>query len=361
MRFLAKHAAPLAHSSFFGASDDETIRKFANTWQVLVAPRLMKSFRFGVISSPSENNSSTGTGAQDSETCVDIAETLTWLGHDFAFLRANSDLDVSLRASEVDRCFLALHGNDGGLGQIQALLELRTIPFVGPSSAAISIAYNKVRSRQLLGYHNLPTPASIAVESGGFPESAARHILGWPCVVKPQQGALGRGVFQVRKASDLERVNQFYSEHPQDGVIERFIEGPEFQVFVFNGRVIGIMEVESDFGNNGTQITTMNCPPRLSRGQTDGISRLAKRATQVLGLAHCIARVDVLLCRRHNEIILEVEPLPPLHKNSVVARVARSIGLSYEQLISAVITEDHTVCTPWPTVLPSMSLQPSIR
>jgi D-alanine-D-alanine ligase-like ATP-grasp enzyme len=56
-----------------------------------------------------------------------------------------------------------------------------------------------------------------------------------------------------------------------------------------------------------------------------------------LGLEEGLSRVDVLVGDRTNEVILEVEPLPPLHREGVVARVARAAGLAYEELVSELV------------------------
>jgi D-alanine-D-alanine ligase-like ATP-grasp enzyme len=81
----------------------------------------------------------------------------------------------------------------------------------------------------------------------------------------------------------------------------------------------------------------MVCPPSLSRSRRHGIDNLATHAAAALGLTRGVARVDLLLHERHNEVILEVEPLPPLHRAGVVAKVAHAAGLRFEQMVAAII------------------------
>ena len=128
-------------------------------------------------------------------------------------------------------------------------------------------------------------------------------------------------------------------EHHRPGggwLLERAVAGREIQVVLLDGRILGAMEVERDPAAP-RQICAMVCPPSLSRSRRHGIDNLALHAAGALGLTRGPARVDLILHERHNEVILEVEPLPPLHQAGVVAKVARAAGLSYDQLVSAII------------------------
>ncbi len=81
----------------------------------------------------------------------------------------------------------------------------------------------------------------------------------------------------------------------------------------------------------------MTCPADLPRGRRDGVENLARRAAMALGLSTGLTRVDMMLHHRHNETILEVEPIPPLCRDGVVARVAHAAGLSYDAMVSRLV------------------------
>jgi D-alanine-D-alanine ligase-like ATP-grasp enzyme len=75
-----------------------------------------------------------------------------------------------------------------------------------------------------------------------------------------------------------------------------------------------------------------------------------------LGLHSGVTRVDVMLHPRHNELILEVEPLPPLHRDGVVARVAAAAGLSYDALIGRLVDPLLLHAPAWSSPSVSMSM-----
>ena len=62
---------------------------------------------------------------------------------------------------------------------------MRGIPFAGPRASAAALAFDKVRARQVLAYHNLPVPATIALGHDQDVDRRALDLLGWPCVLKP--------------------------------------------------------------------------------------------------------------------------------------------------------------------------------
>jgi D-alanine-D-alanine ligase len=273
----------------------------------------------------------------DRESGSDLADALGRLGLTALPMTADDALDLTLRRTRPRACLLAAHGVAGGLGHLQALLEMRKIPFVGPSAQATGLAYDKLRARQILAYHSLPVPTTLVLGGAEAPSRHAIGLLGWPCVLKPRRGSHAAG---VRLLSDRESVAAA-TEAPLDGgelLIERAVLGREVQVVTLHGKVLGLMEVTRD-PDDLAQIRSMTCPPSLSRSQLKGISNLAEHAVRALGLTRGAARVDILVHPRHNEVVLEAEPCPALHRAGVVAKVARAAGLSYEALVQELLRD----------------------
>ena len=301
------------------------------------------------------------TAGDDSQIDVrsgqDLVAALTGLGHPATLLNADDTLDLQLRAARVTACLIAAHGALGGSGELQGLLGLRGIPFAGPSAAAAALAFDKLRARQILGFHSLPVPATLALQGAQPLDRQALGLLGWPCVIKPRRSSLGVG---VRHLGDATRVALAAETHHQPAggwLLERAVLGREIQVVLLDGRVLGALEVERD-PEDLRQISAMVCPPGLSPSRRHGIDNLATHAVAALGLTRGLARVDLMLSERHNEVILEVEPLPPLHRDGVVAKVALAAGLRYEQLVAAIVHDmvDAPLRRPAPRVSTDQTL-----
>ncbi len=291
----------------------------------------MRPLTFGVLTSAQASSDS--DPGLDLSSAVDLIAALGGQGHRAIPLRVDEDLDLTLRHSGVGACLLALHGRRGSRGDIQALLEMRGLPFAGPSGTAAALAFDKVRARQLLAYHNLPVPAAVALGPGRKADERALELLGWPCVVKPRRGAHGQGISRLESPQGVRAAIEHALEIDHEVVLERAIDGRELQVVLLDDRVLGVAEVRRSLGG---VVVEMTCPADLPRGRRDGVENLARRAVGALGLSG-LSRVDLMLHPRHNELILEVEPLPPLHRDGVVARVAHAAGLSYDALVARLV------------------------
>ncbi len=306
----------------------------------------MRMHHFGVlVAAPVTNEAvSTARGGAlagednsqlDAESGQDLRDALVSLGHAATVLPADADLDLTLRAARVTAAWPAVHGDLGGTGQLHGLLQTRGISCIGPDAAAVSLAYDKLRARQILARHGLPVPATVEIGGAKKLDRYAAGLLGWPCVIKPRHGSLGVGVRHLGDRDSIAEAMTSLEHTTTPWLIERAIFGREIQVVVLDGQVLGAMEVERDL-TDPRQFGSMQTPPSgLGRSRRRGIDNLAIHAAASVGLSRGLVRVDILVHERHNEVVLEVEALPPLHRAGVVAKVARAAGLGYPQLIAA--------------------------
>jgi D-alanine-D-alanine ligase len=246
-------------------------------------------------------------------------------------------LDEGLDEADVDACFLALHGTLGGNGSIQSSLTRRRIPYAGAEAGPVSLAFDKVRSRKVLAHHNLPVPASVVLGKEVQGYERAVGLLGWPCVIKPRRGSLGVGVTHLHDGSQVCEALERALEVDGELVLERAIDGEEIQVVLMGDRVLGAMQVDRCHGSSCSPPGAMTCPPQLSSARLDGILNLSRRAVHALELEDTIVRVDIILSPRRNEVVLEVEPLPPLHRSGVVARAARTTSMEHPDLLALML------------------------
>lgn len=314
----------------------------------------MRPLTFGVLTSPAAS-SSFSRASVDHKSALDVVDALGRLGHRALLLQADDDLDLTLRHSGVAGCVLALHGRRGCRGDIQALLEMRGVPYAGPCGTAAALAFDKVRSRQLLAYHNLPVPTAVALGPGRRADERALELLGWPCMVKPRRGAHGEGISELMSPQGVRAAIEHAMDVDHEVLLERSVEGREIQVVLMDDRVLGMADVVR---NPAGAITELTCPPDLPRGRRDGIENFARRATAALGLHRGVQRVDIILHPRHNERILEVEPLPSLDRDGVAARVALAAGMSYDAFIGRVIEPLVVAAPQWsqPSASPSVAM-----
>ena len=239
------------------------------------------------------------------------------------------------RMRSVDALAIAAHGPRGGSGALHRLaLAVGRLP-PGPQPLAIARAFDKLAARRRLAAANLPVPRTVVLDEA----RAGLDRLGWPAVIKPRRGAAGAGVRRICDPGELARVGAT-DELLDEPLIEAEVVGREFSLVIWNGELLGMAELVTDFVDGRPRSSALVCPPQLHRSERAGLVNLALRACESLDLEHGPTRVDLLLCERGNEVILEVEPLPALHRNSVVARVARAAGLPYPRLAAQLLGLD---------------------
>ena len=111
----------------------------------------------------------------------------------------------------------------------------------GPDAAAVHAARDKSWQRRALRDGGVAVPAFQAVETAFGAVLAAREI-GFPVVLKPVAGSGSVGVRACAGADEVEaHACALFAENADERVlVEALVEGPEFSVEVFSGRVIGI-------------------------------------------------------------------------------------------------------------------------
>jgi D-alanine-D-alanine ligase len=266
-----------------------------------------------------------------------VIAALRQRGHEAVAIYADRDLDLGLRQARIDVAFVALHGR-GADGPVQGLLESLGIPYTGSSLAAAALATDKLKSKELLRLHNLPTPAYYR-HSRGLGSAVEQHgNFGFPCLVKPRSAGIGAAL--ARDVDELEGAVEEALRFDDDVLVERHLPGREVQVAILDGQVLGAAEVVAEridlLGGAARPAplhAPMLTPPRLGAERLRGVVTQAVRAHHLLGCDGA-TRVDLVVSERGNESLLEVEPFPSLAEGALLHRLAVAAGLSHADLIA---------------------------
>jgi D-alanine-D-alanine ligase len=260
-------------------------------------------------------------------TLIERAGGAPWL------VAIDDDLEPALRRATPAAAVVAASGS----AAVRALsrLELAGIPHCGSSADACIVASDRVRSRQILAYHNLPVPASVVLSGERKTDERALELLGWPCTVRPRRGEPDDGT-DVFARDDVARAVEIALLSDDELVLERRIEGRDIRVAMLGDRVLGVAEIFTRT-LEGRVVRDMAVPPELTRARLDGIHALARRAVVALGLDRSVAQVDLIVRERHNEVVSQVIPCPELGTDSVVRRCARAAGLRPMELLAELV------------------------
>ena len=275
-----------------------------------------------------------------------VASALEDRGHDVARVVWKADgpgLDELLRAARVDVVFVALHGRGGEDGCVQGMLELMRVPYTGSGVLASALAMDKLKAKEMLRLHNVPTPPYYVAREADLADLESVHgSFGFPAIVKPRREGSSVG---LAKATDLDSL--------LDGIrgalvyddcvlVERYVQAMEVHVGILDGRVLGAIEVVPKEGlydhraKYGVGLTEYVCPPRLTPTRLRGVMNLGAGAARALSCTGA-CRVDLLVTGGENEYVLEVNTLPGMTDTSLLPKIAAAAGMDYASLCEAIL------------------------
>lgn len=261
--------------------------------------------------------------------------------HAYDFDRA---LMSALERDKVVAAVPALHGQFGEDGEIQTLLELLGLPFVGSSSNACRVAFDKGTARELLRRAGISVPESVGLSAQTFRDVGAaalmEHVmerLGTRVVVKPTRCGSALGVTGVDGLSALPSALVGCYAYGEDALIERYYDGVDVSVVVVEDadgpRALAPVEVayekghEFDFSARYTaEFVSLN-GPALEASLIEELGRTAVEAHRVLGLSE-VSRSDFIVGADGSAVLLETAITPGTTETSVMPFACTLSGTS---------------------------------
>lgn len=247
----------------------------------------------------------------------------------------------SLTASNIDLAFIALHGTFGEDGTIQGILEYLKIPYTGSGVLGSAIAYDKVASKELFKYHEIPTADyEVLVKSS---HQKIKRTLELPVVVKPSNQGSSIGVSIVHKESEWENALEVALSYSEEVLVEQFIEGRLIAIGMKGNQPLPIVHIrpKSGFYNYEAKYTAGKteyiCPPTdLSATE---IRRCEEVATQVFRVlrGRGFPRLDAIVDKQGIPYILEMNTIPGMTATSLLPMAAKQAGLGFDDLVIEIL------------------------
>ena len=219
-----------------------------------------------------------------------------------------------------DIVFMALHGENGENGKLQAAFDLLGVKYTGSDYLSSAIAMKK-ENRE---------------------DDVTKLPLTLPCVVKPCCGGSSIGVTIVRDAAEFKKALDEAFHWEDELVIEEYVKGREFSVGVIEGKALPVIEIAPiqgfyDYKNKykaGSAVET--CPADLPEEVAKEMQKHAVAVCRELGL-DSYARMDFLLNENNEMFCLEANTLPGMTATSLLPQEAAVIGIKYEDLCERLI------------------------
>ena len=270
-----------------------------------------------------------------------VLQALQQEGFRAVAIDAGRDLPRRLEKERAEVAFVALHGRFGEDGTVQGLLELMGIPYTGSGVLASSLAMDKVTTKKLLLYHELPTPGFATYRRGEERLRLTEHCRSFPLVVKPNREGSTLGVVIVRRAEELEEALEEALRYDEVALVEEFIAGMEVTVGVLDGSPLPIIHIapRSGFYDYAAKYTAGQTeyilPAPLDGVLYERIQQAAVEACRILGCVGA-ARVDFMV-RGAEFYCLEVNTIPGMTETSLLPKAAGHAGISFAELTQRIL------------------------
>ncbi|WP_275658156.1 D-alanine--D-alanine ligase [Sphingosinithalassobacter portus] len=277
-----------------------------------------------------------------------IAEALESLGHRVTRIDMGRDVAAKLAEAKPDVVFNALHGTPGEDGTVQGMLDLMGLRYTHSGLVTSVIAIDKQLTKQALVPHGIPMPGGRIVRTEGLYEA---DPLPRPYVLKPVNEGSSVGVAIVTDEANYGNPISRDAKGPwqefDELLAEPFIRGRELTTAVLGDKALGVTELKPkagfyDYDAKYTDgLTEHVCPAQIPDEITQACMAIAVEAHRLLGCKGA-SRTDFRWDDNQGVaglFVLEVNTQPGMTPLSLVPEQAKHIGMTYPQLVQAIVEE----------------------
>lgn len=236
-----------------------------------------------------------------------------------------------------DIVFMALHGDCGENGKIQAAFDLYGIKYTGTDYISSALAMDKEITKAIFMQHGVSTPA-FHILTGR--EDA--YVPEFPSVVKVCSGGSSIGVYIVNNEEEYRKALDEGYKLDAKIMVEQYIKGSEFTDAVVDGKPLPVVQIIPktgfyDYKNKYQAGATLEvCPADIPDELRDRIQALALAAYKALHIK-TYARIDIMMNEKGELFCLEANTLPGMTPTSLIPQEAAAIGKDFPTLCDWII------------------------
>jgi len=288
------------------------------------------------------------------ETYLIIVKENHWVytdatGESFHINKDNFSLTICGKQIVFDVAFIAIHGDPGENGKLQAYFEMLQIPYTGCDSFCSALTFNKYF-------------CNIAVFKCGVPISPSLHFYrgdtivindvinhcGLPCFVKPCNSGSSVGVTKAHNREELTAAIALAFEKDQQLLVERFVPGIELTcgVATWQGKVkaLAVTEIKSkkeyyDFEAKYTPgFLEMVTPAEIHPSTEERVKEYSETIYKKLGCKG-VVRIDFILNPINDLVFLEINTIPGQTAMSIIPKQLAYNNISLQEFYANLILE----------------------
>lgn len=241
-----------------------------------------------------------------------------------------------------DLVFMALHGQCGEDGKVQAAFDLLGIKYTGAGFVGSAIAMDKDLTKRVIVPLGVKTPRWHTYFCADVTVEKVLSDLPLPLVVKPDDSGSSIGVSIARSEDELRDALIAAKRESSRVIIEQYIKGREIQVGILNGKALPSIEIRPktgfyDYKNKYQPGAAEEITPSPIPAEAE--ARVGAAAASVYDALRLkvYSRADFIYDDAGDFWFLEINTLPGMTPTSLVPQEAAVVGLSYGELCEEII------------------------
>ncbi|MBE6651675.1 MAG: D-alanine--D-alanine ligase [Ruminococcaceae bacterium] len=257
----------------------------------------------------------------------------------------------TFKIQTIDCFFPVVHGENCEDGNLQGLLKLSGVPFVGSDNRGSAVCMDKAITKTILETVGIPMADWRLFKEDYTDEDIAfcEEKLGYPMFVKPAGTGSSVGVSKVANREELICAVKSALRYDPKVLVEEYIKGAEIETAVLdtlvNGERVtvasrpGEIDPGSEFYDYDTKYvndtTKYYLPARLPKETLEEVRGLAIKIFLALD-CRGLSRVDFFASEK-GIIFNEINTLPGFTKISMYPKLMNEYGIPYSELIDKLI------------------------
>ena len=251
-----------------------------------------------------------------------------------------TEVDVRERALDlpagIEAVFIALHGEFGEDGEVQALLNEKGLPYTGAGAEASRLAFDKVASKHIFDEAGIATPPYEVLREGDI------RTLGLPVVTKPSRQGSTIGLRRVRAEEEWSAALTEALSYDDEVLAEAYIEGREMTVGIVGDDVLPVIEIiaPDSWYDYEAKYTSGACRYLVPAPIKEDLARhVCESARHVFDALKCrgFGRVDYRVSAEGAAYVLEMNTIPGFTETSLLPKAAAARGIDFPELCDRIM------------------------
>lgn len=246
-----------------------------------------------------------------------------------------------------DCALIAIHGNPGENGLLQAYFEMLNIPYSTGGVMNSSVTFNKYFCKELVRETAINLAKGILLKRGQkLDPTIIVNTLGLPIFVKPNESGSSYGVSKVKTEAELLPAIEKAFAEDKTIILEEFIPGREFTCGIFkydkNTMIMPVTEIvpeaeffdyEAKYLSKSKELTPAPIPETLSNRIQEFTSRIYDRLQ-----CNGVVRVDYIV-NGDKIYFLEVNTVPGMSEASIIPQQVKAMGGNMRDFFTLIIED----------------------